>query len=63
MSASFIIKYAGTPIRFTRSFAETVTEEKATQFTSEAEGWRATRENNLTFAHCEVVPLNQTTKP
>jgi hypothetical protein len=61
MSAIYIIKYAGAPLRFNRKFAQTCTVEEACQFTSEAEAWKQIYESNLTPKNCAVVSLNSPT--
>jgi hypothetical protein len=61
MSAIFIIKYAGAPLRFAPRFQETVREDEATQFTSVGDAWREIYEQGLAAKHCEVVPLKTET--
>ena len=74
MSAIFIVKYAGSPLRLGRP-VKLVSEDQATPFTSEADAWTAIREYNLTPKLCSVIPwpveslprtpldpLNQTTQ-
>ena len=53
----FIVKYAGAPIRFTRGFAETVSEDQATVFTNYSAAWRRISEQNLNPDHCRVEKL------
>lgn len=64
MSARFIVKFQGAPIRFfPYDEAKVVFEalardcaDEATPFTSMSEGWVAVRKYRLNDLYCEVVP-------
>jgi hypothetical protein len=60
MSAIFIIKYSGQPLRVPDMTL--VPAREATQFTSEADAWRAAHENHLAPELCRVVPLDEALK-
>lgn len=54
MSASFIIKYGGPPLRLPEKTS--VKESQATPFASEADAWYAAYQAGLTSHLCAVVP-------
>jgi len=63
MSATFILEYAGMPVRTStdgcqRPIHTLVTERQATQFISEADAWLAVLHCNLTPKLCRVVNLS-----
>ena len=57
MSAIFIIKYSGQPLRVADlTLVPTI---QATQFTSEADAWYAAAHANLNPTLCQVVTLDK----
>ncbi|MDE2098212.1 MAG: hypothetical protein KGL39_13235 [Patescibacteria group bacterium] len=55
MSAVFIVKYAGWPIRLPS--LDLTTPDRASQFISEADAWTEVHRANIDPRHCSVVPL------
>lgn len=59
MSAAFIVKYAGAPLKFFPGRAQVCGHnESPSLFISEADAELAIHRANLTRAHCQIVNLN-----
>ncbi|MDE2020817.1 MAG: hypothetical protein KGJ13_10820 [Patescibacteria group bacterium] len=56
MSAIFIVKYAGWPIRLPS--LDLTTPDRASQFISEADAWTEVHRANIDPHHCRVVTLD-----
>ncbi len=58
MSATFILEYAGAPVRISANgCVELMQEQFADRFASEADAWLAVHRSGLNPKHCRVVNL------